>query len=80
MTAEFDPLRLDGERYAARLRSAGAEVSHRTYPGAVHGSLALTGTWPPARSWQRDAADALRQAHLPNARDGGSVPSLTRPQ
>ncbi|GGL92256.1 alpha/beta hydrolase [Nakamurella endophytica] len=62
MTAEHDPLRLDGHRYAARLREAGVEVTATEYPGAVHGSLALTGRWPPARRWQQDAADALRRA------------------
>lgn len=63
MTAEYDPLRLDGERYAARLGRAGVPVLHTVYPGAVHGSLILTGTWPPARRWQSDAVDALRHAH-----------------
>lgn len=63
MTAEFDPLRTDGERYAARLRAAGVPVSHTVYPGAVHGSLALTGIWPPAVAWQQDVILSLRAAH-----------------
>jgi acetyl esterase len=37
MTAEFDPLRLEGERYAERLRAAGVAASHISAPGAVHG-------------------------------------------
>ncbi|MGA5302055.1 alpha/beta hydrolase [Nucisporomicrobium flavum] len=65
MTAQFDPLRRDGERYADRLRAAGIPVVHDCYPGAVHGSLALTGTWPPARTWQDDVLRGLRQAHFP---------------
>lgn len=59
MSAEHDPLRLDGERYAHRLRAAGVPVSFAVYPGAVHGSLALTGTWPPAATWQQDVVVAL---------------------
>jgi acetyl esterase len=67
MTAEFDPLRQDGELFAARLSAAGTAVSHHRYPGAVHGSLALTGTWPPARAWHDDVVQALRSAHQPRA-------------
>ncbi|AGZ40923.1 alpha/beta hydrolase [Actinoplanes friuliensis] len=58
-SAEHDPLRLDGERYAQRLREAGVPVSFAVYPGAVHGSLALTGAWPPAATWHQDIVDAL---------------------
>lgn len=70
MTAEFDPLRMDGERYAARLQAAGVLVSHTVYPGAVHGSLALTGVWPPAVAWQHDVIAALRTVHTPERVDG----------
>jgi acetyl esterase len=75
MTAEFDPLRLDGQRYAARLRDAGVQTSHRTYPGAVHGSLALTGNWSPARTWQHDVVEVLREAHKPGRVASPSLPS-----
>ena len=37
VTAEFDPLRDDGEAYAERLRAAGVSVSVRRYEGMVHG-------------------------------------------
>jgi len=65
MTAEFDPLRHEGERYAARLRAAGVTVHHQRYAGAIHGSLALTGCWEPARTWRTDLLHALRRAHHP---------------
>jgi len=68
MTAEWDPLRHDGELFAARLSAAGVEVSHRRYPGAVHGSLALTGTWAPAQTWHDDVVRTLRDAHQRRAR------------
>lgn len=63
MTAEFDMLRAEGERYAERLRAAGVPATHRRYPGALHGTAGLTRTWQPAAEWQRDAAAALRRAH-----------------
>ena len=63
MTAQFDPLRHDGERYADRLRAADVPVSYSCYLGAVHGSLALTGSGGPARRWQDDLLRSLREAH-----------------
>lgn len=63
MTAEYDVLRTEGERYAERLAAAGVPTTHRRYPGALHGTAMLTRTWDQARQWQRDAAAALRRAH-----------------
>jgi acetyl esterase len=63
-TAEFDPLRGEGARYAQRLREAGVPVTLVREPGAVHGSALLTRTWPPAAAWQEQAARALRTVHL----------------
>jgi acetyl esterase len=63
MTAEYDVLRTEGERYAQRLAAAGVPVTQRRYPGALHGTSILTRTWNGARQWQHDAAIALRQAH-----------------
>ncbi|KUI25004.1 alpha/beta hydrolase [Mycobacterium sp. IS-1742] len=39
VTAECDPIRDWGERYAARLRDAGVQTTQTRYPGAYHGFL-----------------------------------------
>ena len=41
ITAEFDPLRDEGESFAKLLAQAGTSVSMRRYDGMVHGFFAM---------------------------------------
>lgn len=62
ITAEFDPLRDQGEQYAERLRAAGVEVRARRYDGMIHGFFAMAGAFDDGRDAQQYAAQGLRAA------------------
>jgi acetyl esterase len=60
VTAGFDPLRDEGEAYAARLREAGVPVMLRRFPGLIHGFLNLTGISRSSRDAVIEIAGAAR--------------------
>ena len=62
MTAEFDPLRDEGEAYAERLREAGVPVEVRRYDGLIHGFFSLRELVPAAQPSLDHAARAIRAA------------------
>ncbi|WP_127473560.1 alpha/beta hydrolase fold domain-containing protein [Microbacterium sulfonylureivorans] len=63
LTAEYDPLRGDGEAYAAALRRAGVEASAVRYLGVTHDAAIFTAVLPAARRWHADVLTALRRLH-----------------
>jgi acetyl esterase len=59
-TAGFDPLRDEGEIYAARMREAGVPVVLQRHSGLIHGFANLTAICPSARTAMLEVAGALR--------------------
>lgn len=61
LTAEFDPLRDEGEDYAAKLTKAGVNVTLRRYDGMIHGFLQLSAMVSAATTAIEDIATWLKQ-------------------
>lgn len=79
LTAGFDPLRDEGDAYAAALREAGVAVEHRCHEGLVHGFFSMSGGIDAARRAFDDAVGGLRRAlAAPAARSApGASPSAS---
>jgi acetyl esterase len=62
ITAEYDPLRDEGELYAKKLAAAGVPAEVIRYDGMIHGFFTMVGTLDTARTAVLDAAERLRGA------------------
>lgn len=62
ITAEFDPLRDEGEAYGRRLREAGVDAAITRYDGMIHGFFGMVGVMDQSRQAVDQASGALRAA------------------
>ncbi len=61
ITAEYDPLRDEGEDYAKKLSQAGVSVQSTRYEGMVHEFFGLTGCVDKAKQALTEVADWVKQ-------------------
>lgn len=61
VTAEFDPIRDQGEEYARRLAAAGVPVEQTRYRGMVHGFFSMGGELDAGRNAVEQVAGYLRR-------------------
>ena len=62
ITAEFDPLRDEGEAYAQRLAEAGVPTTCTRYDGMIHGFYGMSAMVDKAREAVEQSAAGLREA------------------
>ena len=68
ITAEFDPLRDEGEAYAQRLRAAGVATTSSRYDGMIHGFFGMPAVIDKGKQAISEASSALRAAFLAKER------------
>jgi acetyl esterase len=62
ITAEFDPLRDEGEAYARKLQDAGVHVDKHRYDGLIHAFFGLSAAFDASRNAIQRTATGLRRA------------------
>ena len=64
ITAEFDPLRDEGEAYADRLRAAGVDVTQRRFDGQIHAFYSMPAAIPAGAEAVAQTVELLRKAFV----------------
>jgi acetyl esterase len=62
ITAEFDPLRDEGEAYATKMKQAGVSVVHTDYKGMIHGFFNMADIMGQGKQAVKEACTQLRAA------------------
>jgi len=62
ITAEYDPLRDEGEQYGQALQAAGVDTTITRYDGMIHGFFSMREMLPDAAVAVDEATEALRKA------------------
>jgi len=62
VTAEYDPLRDQGEAYARKMEAAGVPVQLLRYDGVFHGFFGMGAMMEPSRRAFDDVVDGLQRA------------------
>jgi acetyl esterase len=62
LTAGYDPLSDEGTAYARRLEQAGVKVTHRHFPGQIHGFLTIGVGFPTTKAAISDIGKELKQS------------------
>ena len=71
ITAEFDPLRDEGEAYAQRLKAAGVATTSSRYDGMIHGFFGMPAVIDKGKQAISEASSALKAAFL--AKEGATT-------
>jgi acetyl esterase len=74
LTAEFDPLRDEGEAYAASLEAAGVPVVRRRFTGQMHGFFTIVNILPGAREGLEFVAEQIGEHLSRSAQPGSAAP------
>ena len=62
ITAEYDPLRDEGDAYADRLRAAGVPAVSSRYDGMIHGFFGMSAVLDKGKQAMSEACAALTKA------------------